>query len=793
MSFRLRASLLTGLFLLSCGVLLFEVTLTRILSVFLLYHYTFLVVSGAVLGLGLGGLLIHRRRWVLLSPTASLALLSVFATGAALTTLAAVALFRWGLLIPHPVVYLPLALIPFVPAGMASALVFTRFTPHSGRLYAADLVGAAAGALLAVPLLNRLGGMSAALLSAVLLSGAASAFAWGSGRRLTRWATTIGGLVTTVLLTYHLSTGGFDLRLEWILSNKEMFMEMHSPEKPGSLVYSEWNAFARTDVLEYPDSPDRMAVFLDGGSGSILRRFPRTLEEKALLQATLGYLPFRTGPNQRVLAIGPGGGEDVLLALLTGSGDITAVEINPGAVRAVRHFGSYSGHIYDRPEVKVVVDDGRSFLRRSDEQYDLIYLAKAVTQTAEQIGFALAENYLYTVEAFDDYLNHLAADGRLAFILHDQHDLTRAFTTALAVLVNHGKSPAEASRHLVLINDYAPEPGMIMYPLLLLKKSPFTQTELDMLFAEAVAGGFEPLFVPGVQEEMPFSLFSQDNVSLAAFAPQVADVNVTPTTDDRPFFYALKRGLPGSLLAVMAFALALLAVAVDWRMQARRSGAGKSSPVFALYFVGLGVGFMAAEIAVIQRFSLFLGYPTLSLTVPLATLLLAGGLGGWLSQRVPAVHLPAVVAGAALAVSLLLAGYIRLAPWLTTRFLAAALPVRVAVTVALVAPLGLVIGVPFPAGLRWLGAMSERHLVAWVWGVNGLASVLGSTVSVAVAMLGGFSWSLLFSSLIYLGLFAGSALYARPVMARASHSTPQPLPQSACNRACERCGDKEKE
>lgn len=781
MSFRLRASLLAGLFLLSCGVLLFEITLTRILSLFLFYHYTFLVVSGAVLGLGMGGLLIHRRRWVPLSRTGSLTLLSVLSTGTSLTALAVVALFRLGLLVPHPLVYLPLALLPFVPAGMASALVFTRFTPHSGRLYAADLGGAAAGALLAVPLLNRLGGVGAALLAAALLSGAASAFAWGSGRQLTRWAMATGSLLTTALLAYHLSTGGLDLRLERIPPTKEMFVDMQAPEKPGWLLYSEWDAFARTDVLEYPDSLDHMAIFLDGGAGSKLYRFPGTPEEKASLQATLGYLPFRTGPNQRVLAIGPGGGEDVALALLAGSSQITAVEINSGAVRAVRHFGPYSGHIYDRPEVKVVVDEGRSFLRRSHEQYDLIYLAKTVTQAAEQTGFALAENYLYTVEAFDDYLNHLAPDGRLAFILHDQRDLTRAFTTALAVLVNRGENPAEASRHLVLINDHAPEPGMTMYPLLLLQKSPFTQAELDGLFVEAVAGGFEPLFVPGVQEELPFSLFSQDNVSLAAFVPWVVDVNVTPTTDDRPFFYALQWGIPGSVLAVMLAALALLVAAGHRSMQTRRPGASKPPAAFALYFAALGVGFMAAEVAVIQRFSLFLGYPTLSLTVTLATLLLAGGLGGWLSQRVPADRLPTAVAGAALGTSLLLVGYIRFTPWLTTHFLAAALPVRVAITVALVTPLGLVMGVPFPAGLRWLQAerrltMSGSRSVAWVWGVNGLASVLGSTGAVAVAMLGGFSWSLLLGSLIYLGVFAGSALHARPVMARAPHSASQPLP-----------------
>jgi hypothetical protein len=324
---------------------------------------------------------------------------------------------------------------------------------------------------------------------------------------------------------------------------------------------------------------------------------------------------------------------------------------------------------------------------------------------------------------------------------------------------------------------------MIVHPLLLLKKSPFTQAELDGLFVEAVAGGFEPLFVPGVYEGMPFSLFSRDNVSLAAFVPGVANVDATPTTDDRPFFYALQRGIPGSLLAVMVAALALLVTAVRWPMQTRRPGTGKPPAAFVLYFAALGVGFMATEVAVIQRFSLFLGYPTLSLTVTLATLLLAGGMGGWLSQRVPAGRLRMAAAGAALAASLLLVSYIRFVPWLTVHFLAAALPVRVAVTVALVAPLGLLMGVPFPAGLRWLRAerqpaMSGSRSVAWMWGINGLASVLGSTGAVTVAMLGGFSWSLLLGSLIYLGVFAGSALYAPPVMARAPHSTPRPWPAS---------------
>jgi hypothetical protein len=330
----------------------------------------------------------------------------------------------------------------------------------------------------------------------------------------------------------------------------------------------------------------------------------------------------------------------------------------------------------------------------------------------------------------------------------------------------------------VLINDLAPEPGEIWYPLLILKGSPFTQVELDGLFADTVAGGFDPLFVPGIREELPYSLFSQQNVSLEAFAAQLEGMEVAPTTDDRPFFYALLRRVPVSLLFVAITALAMIVLSVSRITRTRRSSAGQSSAVAAVYFAALGAGFMVAEVAIMQRFSLFLGYPTLSLTVTLATLLVAGGIGGWLSQRVSDDRLSAAIAGAALSVSLLLIGYIRFTPWLADRFLFAALPIRIAVTVVAVTPLGLIIGIPFPAGLRRLrtrlGQAADSRSVAWVWGINGLASILGSTIAVAVAMWGGFSWSLLLGSVVYLGVFAGNALYARPARDAILLSVPQP-------------------
>jgi len=238
----------------------------------------------------------------------------------------------------------------------------------------------------------------------------------------------------------------------------------------------------------------------------------------------------------------------------------------------------------------------------------------------------------------------------------------------------------------------------------------------------------------------------------------VVSFNAVPATDDRPFFFVFERGLPLMLLSLLLVFGGLLVAALRNcpPVEPERWAISLSSPL--LIFAALGVGFMLVEVTTIRRFTLFLGYPTLSLSVTLFSLLLAGGVGSRLSQRFSSKDLPTVVALAALAVSFLSIAYIRLVPWLTGRFLAADLPVRMLITVVLILPLGLALGIPFPATLRFLAALQKGHQTAWAWGINGLASVFGSVLAVAVAILGGFSWTSLISGLIYLAVFVVSIL-----------------------------------
>ena len=148
------------------------------------------------------------------------------------------------------------------------------------------------------------------------------------------------------------------------------------------------------------------------------------------------------------------------------------------------------------PQVEVVVDDGRSFIRRSSEKYDLIYLSLVVTDTADPTGYSLIENYIYTMEAFHNYLDRLEHDGRLAFIFHDQNDLLRGLTTTLKVLEERGIPSHEGVNHLAMINGTDVLEGVIRQPLLLVKNEPFTESSANNLLNNAVEVNLQPLYIP---------------------------------------------------------------------------------------------------------------------------------------------------------------------------------------------------------------------------------------------------------------------------------------------------------
>ena len=729
--------------LLSASVVYFEIGLTRLFSFLFHYHYTFLIVSGAVCGLGLGALLAFLIR---VRPERLLSSLGIaaFAYGASLwlTTGLLVGFSRSGILL-----LVVVAAVPFILAGIFLSLLFRERHRDSQRLYFCDLSGAAGGTLLIIPCLEWLGGVDALLGGGLLAALAGLWLVWPS-----RWGS---ACFLGFLAAFAIQLQAPFLRIEMeplrAAADKPMFRALGAPRNPGKLLETRWSAYARTDLMDRTGDTG-LNLYVDGGAGSYMFRFDGDFRRLFFLRREALFFPYYFGARDRALILGPGAGADVLYALMTGWKQIDGVEINPDIVHLVRERGAYNGRIYDFRNVDIHVGDGRNYLERSEGAYDLIALPLVYAEAADLVGYALRENYLFTRQAFAGYLAHLRPGGRLAVAVHNHPLMLRVVATLGSLWESEGKKPAELLEHLVVINGTRSDPGAeeAFRPLLLVQKTPYDRAQLRELVETAGHLGLRPYFVPHFQENRALSRLRSE--SLEEFIGAVGH-DIAPVTDDRPFFYDVTAGLDDrleKLLIGAGLASLLFLLLPSLRKQARMRGAGIPAPVtFALFVAFLGGAYMLVEIYLLQRFGLFLGYPTLSIAVTLFGLLFASGAGSLLGGAVPALNGPRGIAMAALATAAAAA----VSLLLHDALLPVALPLgaewRVLIAFLLVLPLGLLMGVCFPASLRLIGRSAPQE-IPWMWGVNGVSSVLGSVLAVVAGMEWGTDWA----------LFAGAGGYA---------------------------------
>ncbi len=758
-----------ALFLTTFSALVFEISLTRAFSVLLRYHFVFLAVSLAICGIGLGGLLDYllRERYAswreargrLALPLVALSLLypatvlMLFATplSALLTNL-------WVL----TAVCLP----PFVCVGVFVSHVFARHSAGSGYLYFADLTGAALGAIGVIALLQLVGGVNAMLVCGLFTALAVLLVAtWA--RRAPMTAVGVALLVLLgFLLQQNLSRKLVDL--PYLSADagplaKPLYQELGDKEHPARVVTSVWNAFARTDVVQYARADgkfypeDERLVFTDGEVPTNMVRFDGNLRQFADDYGPfLGFFPFRAFRPQRVMLIGPGAGLDVLLALSVGAKEIDGAELNPAIPQLVREARDFCGPVYDYSNVDIQVAEGRSYLARSDKQYDLIYMALTKTATTASHSMALTESYANTTEAFQEYYRRLTDDGALAFICQQRPILLRAFTTAwLAVQREAQVDPVQAAGYLAVVDvGLAPALAGPYRHLLIMTKRPLTPERSKELATWAVAWGHEPAFFPGAFEQFPFAATRQKamapeefvtRVNNAAMLPPGIRLNFAPCPDDRPFVVDLTFGIPSQFWSLALAALLLVPVLSCMAWPTIRAHGHSSAGAFSaqvLYFSLLGAGFMLIEVALIQKLILYLGYPVLSLSVILFALLLGGSLGSLHSQRWATDLLPRGLiwaGGLAIVWGVLLYAFI---PGIMSGALRLGIEVRSLLTMVMLLPLAWCLGVMFPSGLRLLSRQSPGT-VPWMWGVNGLTSVAGSVLAMILAKFWGFSAVLL--------------------------------------------------
>ena len=748
----------------SLAVLVLELALTRLFSATLHYHFAFMAISLALLGPGAAGVAIYLTQdrlraagWEAWGTRAALLF--------AVTTVAALLLVLFlspgvegtaGNAARIVVIYLA-CILPFFGAGCAVTLAVMSRAAAIPRLYRFDLAGAAAGCLLLVPLLDRIGGVNTILVVPVAAAGGGALLGLAPGvpRRETRRALLVAA-GAAALLGVNLATSWIDVRQAKGVVEKEVR-------------FSAWNSFSRVTVS--PAEGAALEIRIDADASTLITAGAGEVTRHPEARDRLTSLPYVVTREPGVLIMGPGGGDDVMVARFHGARAITAVEINPIIARDIMSSEPYlgfSGGLYRRPGVRLVVDDARSFVGRSTERWDLIQGTMVDTWAATAAGaFALTENHLYTVEAFLDYDRHLADDGVLSltrWYFEPPDQMLRLTSLALEVMRRRGVT--DPASHLVVVRDRTRSdprtPAMFLY-----KKSRFTDAEVGALEGFASWHEFTVLYSPATRPANDFTRLIEAKHPESVWSSY--PTNIAPPTDDSPFFFNSVR--PSDLLhlsdkapewrktnvgtlilfvllvLVGILVLALVIVPLLVTRRAPSPGRGGAAPWLA-YFACLGAGFILVEVALVQRFILFLGPPVYALTVVLFTLLLFGGVGSGLSGRIarermrPRLGLILIAAGAgaglyALGLSPLVHALVHLGR-----------PARIGLSIVLIAPLATLLGMPMPTGLRMLRD-SAPALVPWAWGLNGAASVLGSVGALVIAILAGFDAT----------LFAGAAFY----------------------------------
>jgi len=768
------ARALAGVGCIAGAILMVELALTRIFSVTMYYHFAFLAISIALFGLSASGVYAYVARRAL-DRHATASLLSVHALIFAATTvlaLAALVRIRVGLNYSHEnlvkmIAIYTLAALPFFSGGAVISLAITRFSAQVSVVYGADLIGAAAGCLILLPLLNSFGAPGVVLLAAVL--GGAAALLFAPAKTVARTALLAACAVGIPGGLQLLGTAPFDV------SNTK-------GHETDTVLFAKWNSFSRVAVYDRTHGdwslsstytgtrPDTRFMDIDSAASTPIVRFDGDLSKVAYLKYELTGLAFhlvggsdpltknvRGSAPPSALVIGPGGGRDLLTALVFGATRVDGVEVNPIIANDVMlgGFRDFSGSIYQNPHVRVAVDDGRSFIRRSTERYDVIQASLVDTWAATAAGaYTLTENTLYTREAFEDYYDHLTDRGYLT-ITRWVFDGLRLVSLAQAACDTRGC--AAADQIAVVQQDRV--------ATFLFKKTPFTRDDVARLRAVSGDLGFTVLYAPGQTD-------TGNDYAKLILAPDrqafYADYHhdVTPTTDNRPFFFHTTKigsqfqtafgrsmlfgnGL-SALMTLMAISATFVTLFVVGPLLLSGSELrGTPWPRWLAYFGMLGAGFMLIEVALLQRFVLLLGHPVYSLTVTLFSVLLGTGVGSLITRRITDDRLLRATRIALIGVvCVAILGIIALPPIIRLA-ISASHTTRIALTVLLIAPAGVLMGMPLPAGIRLMSA-GHAALVPWAWGMNGALSVIGATLAVFIAMNWGFSVTLMAGAGIYL-------------------------------------------
>ncbi|WP_420545469.1 hypothetical protein [Nitrosopumilus sp.] len=766
-----RRLLFTGIFLASLSGLVLEIALTRIFSAAIWYHFAFVAVSVALIGLGASGLVVHYRLKKIKENWANNL---TIASSIGIVFVLPISLFVMHVL-ASDITYLPLFMllfsIPFFFVGIIISAAFSAFAHVAGRLYAFDLIGASLGALSVVALLSILGGEGTLLLVGVISAVCAIIFSIASKNKKKILISLAVIAFASALLMVNETSQTFSILTD---SRAQKDLPIFLRENPGThIVKTQWNSFSRIDVVEGPTSncdPNTLdpifgqpqcagegliaKIFIDGGAGTNIISWDGSPDSRQELSSWMQYLPFTMMNDPKTLIIGSGGGRDVIAAVTSGNTDVTSVELNPIIFDTVKSYGEKAGNLYAHPYVDANVDEGRSFVSRSVDKYDIIYIPFVDTwASVSSGGLGVSENFLYTVEGFQEYYDHLTDRGKIVTVRW-LIDTPRFVSTFVTLLENNEIPQRDAYKHIIVVGSESIEkdPSVTMS---VFSKEPFTNDEIEF-FTEAFSkNGYKPILVPGQVMVEPYSKLLNEEITLEEFY-DLFPTKAHPVTDDSPYFLSFEKPFPQILEQLLYVSIGIAGVFLIgpyvWLKKSKDDNVKNHSTIttksIVVYFAALGFGFILIELALLQKLILFLGNPTMTFALLLFTILLSSGIGSLISAkliRLNTKNLIFVISGIA-GLGLI---YVSMLTPLIYSTISEPFTIKAAISIGLLFPIGFLMGMPMPTGMRLIKSHVPTF-VPWMWAINGGFSVLGAVLTVILSIVYGGSYAMLFGISVYL-------------------------------------------
>jgi hypothetical protein len=759
----LMGSFLLGLFLLCASTLMYEVVLTRLLSVICWYYLAFVSVSMAMFGMTAGALSIQLRPdWFTAGQIrrrlAQSAMATAIAMPLSLVTMLAIPLDVSLALqtVFTFVLFSAVISVPFFFSGVAVCISLTRSPFAMGRVYFTDLAGASFGCLTSVLLLSLIDAPSAFFVIAAILFVSAAAYGTYAGEASIRRRALYGAAAMLVFAAANAST----------LHGIQPIWTKGKLDRRTQILAEKWNPISRVRVspaqierpLMWGPSPrmpdlnvEEINLNIDSDAATAITRFNGDLKTLDFLRYDVTSVGAQLRSGGTAAIIGVGGGRDVLNCAAQGFTRIVGIEVNSAMVELTsKRFEWFSGFT-KIPGFEIHNDEGRSYLTRSGEHFDLIQASLVDTWAATSAGaMTLSENALYTVDGWKVFYEHLKPGGVITFSRWyqggERMQTFRLYSVARAMLMAEGVRNPEAN--LVLIKS-----GSVA--TLLASNRPFSQQDIQKLKSIIGDMSFTPVVIPGepiLEPELQRIIAANSLEGLAALR-EGSDVDYSPTFDSSPYFFnavhiknivkLARSGGQGANLRAILFLLGFMAAALILVMStivlparllnSRTDGAPKPLYGAIAYFIAIGLGFILVEMAMMQQLSIFLGHPIYSMVVVLGGLILSAGTGSLASDmwqlkaswqsRVPAL----VAAFSVVAYSLAVLPVMH-------AFTADLLWQRILICLALVSPCGFLLGFCFPVGMRWMNALSQGRNLPWMWALNGAAGTLASFIAILISM-----------------------------------------------------------